>query len=56
MEIPKKTLLDQLYEECEIKSNIMTKEEFDKIPLNDKYIANQKKKEEETEKLKSDTK
>jgi hypothetical protein len=44
MEVPKKTLFDDLYEETEIKSNTMTKEEFEQIPLNDLYIANQKKK------------
>ena len=41
-----KTLLDRLYEETEIKSNVMTNEEFEKIPFNNLYIANEKKKEE----------
>ena len=41
-EKPEKTLVDELYEESEIKSNTMTKEEFDKLPLNDLYIAHQK--------------
>jgi hypothetical protein len=53
MEVPKKTLIDELYEECQMKSNFMTKEEFDKIPLNDKYIEYQKKKQ---KLIKSDTK
>lgn len=44
MEVPEKTLLNDLYEESEMKSNTMTKEEFEKIPFNDLYVAHQKKK------------
>ena len=47
MEKIEKTLVDELYEKTEMKSNTMTKEEFDKLPLNDLYIAHQKKKQEE---------
>jgi hypothetical protein len=41
---PEKTLLDELYEVPEMKSNTMTKEEFDKLPLNELYVAHQLKK------------
>jgi hypothetical protein len=44
MENPEKTLLDELYEVPEMKSNTMTKEEFDKLPLNELYVAHQLKK------------
>ena len=53
MDTPKKTLVDILYEETGLKSSTMTKEEFDKLPLNELYVTNQKKKQEQFELLKS---
>ena len=39
-------IIKRLYEETQI--GILTQEEFENLPLNELYIANKKKKEEET--------
>ncbi len=59
MENPQKTLIERLYEKIEMKSLIMTEEEFNNIPLTDGYKHYQNKKLEKKkteEKLLSDSK
>ena len=38
------SILQRLYKETPLEHAIMTKEEFDKLPLNSKYIETQQKK------------
>ena len=41
------SLVDKLYQKSDIKTSIMTKEEFDKLPINPEYLEYQKNKDEE---------